>query len=150
MPRQLCTGTGKTRVVGGARVEWGRAQGRMRMGMPAGGGTVLWCALLGERAGTVGVAGLAEEGGRTCCRMRMSQRLKGNPLKFWGAAPLPAPLPLATGARPFFTRFAQHRQLQSLEKEAAAAPGDAVRQAAYLKKLNTPGSHLLCRPRRRG
>ena len=54
-----------------------------------------------------------------------------------GAAPLPAPLPLATGARPFFTRFAQHRQLQSLEKEAAAAPGDAVRQAAYLKKLNT-------------
>ena len=67
-----------------------------------------------------------------------------------GAAPLPAPLPLATGARPFFTRFAQHRQLQSLEKEAAAAPGDAVRQAAYLKKLNTPGSHLLCRPRRTG
>ena len=43
----------------------------------------------------------------------------------------------ATGARPFFTRFAQQRQLQSLEKDAAAYPVDPVKQAEYLKKLNT-------------
>ena len=41
------------------------------------------------------------------------------------------------GARTFFTRFAQQRQLQSLEKEAAAYPSDAAKQAEYLKKLNT-------------
>jgi hypothetical protein len=41
------------------------------------------------------------------------------------------------GARTFFTRFAQQRQLQSLEKDAAAYPGDAAKQAEYLKKLNT-------------
>lgn len=40
------------------------------------------------------------------------------------------------GARPFFTRFAQQRQLQSLEKDATSYPGDAIKQAEYLKKLN--------------
>jgi len=41
------------------------------------------------------------------------------------------------GARPFFTRFAQQRQLQSLEKDASAYPSDAIKQAEYLKSLNT-------------
>lgn len=50
------------------------------------------------------------------------------------AAAHPATRPTA---RTFFTRFAQQRQLQSLEKEAADYPGDAVKQAEYLKKLNT-------------
>ena len=41
-----------------------------------------------------------------------------------------------SGRRLFFTRFAQQQQLHSLEKKASAAPGDAAKQAEYLKKLN--------------
>ena len=41
-----------------------------------------------------------------------------------------------SGTRSFFTRFAQQQQLHSLEKKASAAPGDAAKQAEYLKKLN--------------
>jgi hypothetical protein len=41
------------------------------------------------------------------------------------------------GVRHLFSGFAQHRQLQVLEKEASASPGDAAKQAEYLKKLNT-------------
>ena len=40
-------------------------------------------------------------------------------------------------SRSFFTRFAQQRQLQSLEKDAQQYPRDAAKQAEYLKKLNS-------------
>ena len=97
-------------------------------------------------AGTTGAWGAAKIGSvPSCARRRIAGGIVLSPAfvdvacaRLGAHLALSAPHPATRPrARTFFTRFAQQRQLQSLEKEAAAYPSDAAKQAEYLKKLNT-------------